>query len=457
MMIRRVGVAAVCAGALVCGLAFALPAMAQSGTLTVVSAGSPQAHAADLSVTLEDTSSEVIGSSISVGLYPPHSSTPALTLTDFTMTSGTNSSSGGISTWSETIPEAQLQLGMYTIAVQASDTAGNDVDIMDAGTLAFIVYPTLTLSVSPTTVSYGQTVTVSGTDMGLYPDGSTGPVVGQEVIFPCDLPAGTTDSSGNYSITLQAGIGAGLCVGEEMEALANATTAFARSNGVTVKVVTDPLRLTGLSVSPATVSYPGGFSFSGTLSYEVGGTWRPWTGTAITVSPVNEFACDTCIAPGPWGAVTNDGSFKVTVPGPMAPDTYDVYSQTEPWFADVSLSVTVRVDHVRMVSTSIKATLSKSGYVSVYACGQPDAELGDPPDMAPFPRGTLEYSARSWRGPWKAVRGASVKTTYGPPTHFNGCDSAKAKAPGRSDYYRIVTPANAAYQAMSSAAIKAKR
>ncbi len=463
-MIKRVSLAVACAGALACGLAFAVPAMAQSaGSIELISAGSPQAHPGELSVTLLSTSA-VVPSSVTAELYAPGSSTPALTVNDFTMTSGTSTSSETTWTVSSPITQAELPLGSYTIAIQASDTGGDQADFTDAGTLAFIVYPTLTLSVSPNPVSYGETVTLSGTDMGVYPDGSTEPVVGQEIISPSGAETATTDANGDYSFTLQAGSGSGADFGGSifLEAEANAATAFADSNVVTVKVTPLPARLTGLSVSPATVSYPAGATISGTLSYEIGGAWVPWTAMYVAAIPVSEFVpCaegDNCTGPGPWSVYSNlDGTFAISIPGPMAPDTYDL-SIDDPWFSDVSTSVKVPVDHVGLVSTSIKATLSKSGYVSLQACGEPNTDLVDLSEAAVFPRGSFEYSTKSWRGPWKTLAGASsAKRTYGPPTHYNGCWVAKVKAPGKSVYYRLVTQADTAYRSMASAAIKAKK
>jgi hypothetical protein len=461
-MIRRIGVAVACAGALACGLAFAVPAMAQSsaGFVAVVSAGSPKTDAAELSVTLQ-SSSAVVPSSITAELYASGSTTPALTVTDFSLTTGPNSSTGGTTTWtvSSPITQAELPLGSYTIAVQASDTAGDQGNSTDAGTLAFIVYPTtVTLSASPNPVSYGQTVTLSGTDMGLYPDGTVAPVAGQEIFYTEGATA-TTDSSGNYSIT----VGALGNIEVQVQAEANATTAYGLSNEVTVSAITYPTRLTGLSISPATASYPAGVTVSGTVSYEINGEWQPWTDTPVIVSPDGQFVpCpegETCFGPGPWGATTNDdGAFTIAIPGPIGPDTYELgISDDGPFFAQISTSFKVPADHVGLVSTSMAAALTTSGYVNLYACGQPNTEVINLPDMAPFPRGRFEY-AKSKSGPWKLLSiVGSVKSSYGPPTHYSGCYSAKAKAPGQSVYYRLDSTADTAYQSMISAAVQATK
>lgn len=466
-MIKRVNVAALCAAALVCGLVLSLPGMAHAaGSITVISAGSPAAHAGELSVTIE-SSSAVVPGSITAELQAPGDSSPALTLTDFTLTSGTNSGSGGTTTWtvSSPITQAELPLGSYAISVQAANSGGQTANVSDIGTLNFIIYPTLTLSISPMTVSYGQTVTLSGTETGLYPDGTIAPLAGQEIFY---LPGSTavTDADGNYSISLEGGIGNGLYLYDptSVQVEATDTAAAAVSNEVTEAVTTDPMRFTGLSLSPATVSYPAGVSVSGTVSYESDGTWLPWADSTVSASAVRELElCDGCAELGPWPDQSGaDGSFTIAIPGPMAPDSYSIRQgesdlDDTPWFSVPSVTVKVPVHHVPLRVTSMTAALNTKGDVALSVCGDPRLVLGDPGDMSPFPRGTFEY-ATSRSGPWKWVRGASsVTAVYGPPTHYNGCYRAKVKAPGQSVYYRLVTPAGTAYQSMTSSAFRATK
>jgi hypothetical protein len=112
-----------------------------------------------------EATTPVVPSSITAELYPSGNTTvPALTVSDFALTSGTNNG-GSTTTWTVASPitQGQLPLGTYSITVQASDTGGDSADASDIGTLAFVVYPALALSVSPTTDSYGQTVKLSGT------------------------------------------------------------------------------------------------------------------------------------------------------------------------------------------------------------------------------------------------------------------------------------------------------
>lgn len=85
-MLRGIAAAAAAAGVVLLGV----PGSAQAaGAITVLSAGSPQAHAGLLSVTLEATT-PVVASSIEAQMFALGSSTPALTVSDFTLTSGSN-------------------------------------------------------------------------------------------------------------------------------------------------------------------------------------------------------------------------------------------------------------------------------------------------------------------------------------------------------------------------------
>ena len=203
-------VVAAAAGLSAPGLAAAATATAASGLITVTSAGSPAASVGDLSIGLEATST-VGPASITASLYAAGATTPALTVTGFTQTGGP-AAGAGATTWTVATPipagsgPGELPLGSYRIEVTAADDGGDTTDDSDAGTLAYLVQPAITLTVSPATVSYGQQVTISGTDTGLYPDGSHQPVVGQEVDF-ITQPSATTNASGTFTFTVQAGIG----------------------------------------------------------------------------------------------------------------------------------------------------------------------------------------------------------------------------------------------------------
>jgi hypothetical protein len=146
----------------------------------------------------------------------------------------------------------------------------------------------------------------------------------------------------------------------------------------------------------------------------------------------------------------------------MAPDSYEIFQGESDlddtgWFTVPSVSVRVPVDHVPLHATYAHGVLNTKGDVSLRVCADPHLILGYPRDMSAFPRGTFEY-AKSRSGPWKALEGArSVKNSYGPPTHYNGCYSARVKAPGQSVYYRLVTGADTAYRSLTSVAFRAAK
>src|ERR1700722_6634380 len=204
------------AGAIAAAVAcLGVPAVASaaSGSIIVQSIGSPASDLGDLSVALESTTA-VVPASITATFYPQGSQAAALAVSDFTLANGVNTG-GTVTTWKVGTPitVSQLPLGTYTVEVQATDTGGDTADAKNAGTLAFLVKPALTLTVDPSSYALGQTVTLSGTDTGLYPDGTTQPLSGQAITMPGGAPvriAATTGSDGHYSVTAEAGSAAAL-------------------------------------------------------------------------------------------------------------------------------------------------------------------------------------------------------------------------------------------------------
>lgn len=464
-MLTRIVAFAAAASAALLGLTAA--AQASSGSITVQSASSPSAQAGLLSVVLEATTPVVPGS-IEAQMFAPGSSTPALTVSDFTLTSGKNTG-GTVTTWTVASPitQKQLALGRYSITVMAADTGGDTADAQDVGTLALVVYPTVTLSVSPVKISYGQTVTFSGTDIGLYPDGSHHPVAGQQV------NGVTTDSSGDFSWTLQAGIGiGGSLLGDapmHADALANSTTAGALSNDVTSTVIPDPMRVTGVVASPAVISFPAGVTFTGKVSYASGTTWLPYASQQISADTLGKDMCsgDTCPGHLGWGTQTGaDGSFSIAVPGPQGPDTYALTPKLPAegvvdWFTVSAPSIKVPVRHLPVSSYLTTADLAK-GKVQLRGCVVP-ALIKDlnaavyAPDLSTYPNARFQYAA-SKSGPWRTVsRAGAVRMYYGPPKHITGCYRITVLAPRRAVYYRITTPATTAYRSAVSPAFRVRK
>ncbi len=456
-------VAAVTGGALLLG---SPPAAQAAGQITVLSASSPTTNPGSLSVVLVSTT-QVVANSISASMYASGSSTPALTVNSFTLTSGKNIG-GTTTTWTVASPitQGQLPLGTYRIAVQASDAGGDNASTSDAGTLAFVIYPTVHLTVSPGTASYGQTVTFSGTDIGRYPDGTSKPVAGQQLDSLGQMT--TTTASGTFNVTVQAGIGAGNLIYDTnyVQAVADGTTAAAISNGVTVNVITDPVRFTGVSHSPGTVTYPASFTVTGSVSYQSGGTWLPVSDNGI--SATGGYWADTpcpygdagCGYPTVTGQTASDGSFTLAMPGKAGPDSYSIrptgnaFADYEPWFS-INLAIfNVPVIHVALIPEAYAFHVSNHR-VTIKGCVTPDTNFVDPKLLAQYPRARFQYAHRTG-GPWRTLSGGgAVRTHFGPPKHAGGCYQFTVKPPRSAVYYRLTTPATTAYLATTSKAARA--
>lgn len=126
-------------------------------------------------------------------------------------------------------------------------------------------------------------MTISGTDTGLYPDGSHQPVVGQEVDFSTQ-PSAATNSSGMFSFTMQAGVGrAGAALGAGpvlVQAAADNTTAGTYSPAEPVTIQPVPVQITR-TLTPSVVEAGVPATLSGTVSFERGAVWLPLTSTEV--------------------------------------------------------------------------------------------------------------------------------------------------------------------------------
>ena len=455
---NRLAVAVLAAGLLLASA----PAVAHAATyIQVTSAGSQPSTVGSLSIGFNSTSPVVPGS-ISAKLYASGASTPALTVTGFSLTAGTNTGAGA-TTWTVTTPitQQQLPLGTYTIAVQAADTGGDSTDDPGAGTLLFLVEPTLTLNVSPTTYSYGQDVTISVTDIGLYPDATTRPVSGQNLQVDQEVYLGTTDGQGKVSATWQAGVGSAEILGNATvaaNAVPDSTTAAAPVLGVVpVTVVRVPVRVSGLRTSPTHVSYSfsGTFTIDGTISYQSGSTWQPYAGGPLAVQPqgfcMNEDPVDPECGPIPISAATGpDGSISLSLPDSgNASDTYMVNPAPGPlWFLQSSpCGATELVDHVP-TRVDFSALRNARGGITLTACRIPDIVgngLIDTADRRPYPVSQFQY-ARSITGPWRTLpNDGALRPSFGPPNGVSGCYQASISKRARSTFYRFASPATIAY------------
>ncbi len=461
-MVRSAACFVLAMAALLTGLT-ATAADASTGIITVISASSPASSVGSLSVELESTT-PVVPTSITAQLSAD--GTSVMTISDFTLTAG-NNTGGTVTTWTVATPitTTELPLGTYTIGVSASDTGGDTASNPDAGTLAFLVQPTLTLAASPSSVSYGDNLTFSGTVMGLFPDGTDQPVADQPVAIGGSSADATTDSSGHFTVSVQAGP-ATLFSSTSFEAFIHtATVAGGVSSLAQITVIPDPVRFTAQLSSDA-VSYGTQVTLSGQISFDIGGTWLPFTGAAIGVQ--NLFGC--CYW-NPYSIGANlvadaNGNFTVALPL-SGPEQYQAdyvpATNTGNWFsqpATINMPLSV-VLHDGL--SQLTAGLTPTGGVGLAACLDIENPLGalvNPlysagREVIPeIPNVQFQY-ANSPTGPWKTLISAAPTAAGANSAGSAECYSGKATAPGTSDYYRAETVGSPNFQPATSSVLKA--
>jgi len=460
-MVRLAACGILATAALVVGLT-ATAADASSGIITVVSAGSPASSVGSLSVELESTT-PVVPSSISAQLSA--GGTSVLTVNDFTLTAGSNTG-GTITTWTVATPitVSQLPLGTYTIGVSASDTGGDTTDVADAGTLAYLIQPTISLAASPTAVSYGQTLTFSGTVTGLYPDGSEQPVADQPVTISANTPAATTDSSGNFTVSVQAGPATLFNVTRFDAEIDTATVARAVSNSADITIVPDPVRLSAQLSSDA-VSYGTPVTASGQISFESGSTWLPFDGANIGVDSSyfgagGEGGYYYLISASAVADASGDFSVALPLSGPeQFQATFVPATDADVWFSQptaVSLPLSVVLPDG---FSGLEASLTPTGGVGLAACVDVDTPADalyiNPVSVIPdLPDVQFQY-ASSAAGPWNNLISAAPTAAGANAAGTEECYSGTATAPGTSAYYRAETNGSLNFQAATSSVVKA--
>jgi hypothetical protein len=434
-------------------------AQASSGIISVIQVSSPPDNLGLLSVKLNSTT-PVDPSSISAAFYATASSTPAYTATNFVLASGSSNAGGGVSTWQvgSPITTSELPLGIYSVTISAADTGGDTVTDPDAYSLQFLERQAITLSVSPDGFSYGQQVTLTGTDTGTFPDGSTQAVKGQKLELLADDnesfgPTVTTDGSGDFSLTVTAGVTADLQSPVAFWSSGTATTAEAFSPETAVTIAADPIRVTDFSVSPATASFGQPVIVSGALSMRIQGTWLPYADLSVSTDylGVNQTGCTpgNCSDVAAMATTGDDGSFTMKIPGGMGSNIYDLDTPGYglPWFTSTVPDYTVRVDHVPTHLLFQQSTVQRDtkGRLHLVARISPAGTFVDQKAEVAFPPATFQYATHPG-GPWKTVpRAGSVFDRVSPPAHPRYCYRTVVAAPAGAGYVRALTHASTAY------------
>ena len=375
---------------LVAGTLFTAAAAQASGQISASASSSPTS-AGELTVSFTATAAIT---SFTVHIITA-SGTDVLDLpaADFTMTSPPGMTS---STWAlgQAITTSQLPLGTYSITVDATDAGGDSVTGQPAGTLDYLILPTVSLSASSALLSYsGPSTTLSGTVTGLWPDGSTQPVAGQQVLVTNSEGQSQqtgTDASGDFTVSAN-------YADTFTASVSGSTLASASSAPVTVTAATTPTQLAA-TVSTTNTSYGQQVTVSGTLSYQPGASWQGLAGMPVVV-----------VAPGyPRVSIpvtAADGSFSATFAATESGAVLVYFNNAQyqqsgsfPYLAPAEAATNpITVDHATSL-TQFSASVTSARAVTVKGCvGIADlpagSESGVPGTI------TIQYSAGK-SGPW---------------------------------------------------------
>lgn len=416
-------------------------AMARTGSIVIDGVSSPASNPGLLSIQAEATSPIT---SLTVHLNNA-SNVDVLDLTsgDLALTSG--GPTDGVWTVTSPITQAQLPLGTYQVTVDATDQGSDSVTGASAGGFSFVIVPTVTLEASTTQLSFvHQSVTLTGSVTGQSPDGSVNPLADQAVTITGISRNWntTTDSAGDYSLTITPNLlagGQGLQERLYASVASSATMSFASSQ---------PTGLTGqpsdvqvhARLSSNSANYGQPVTLSGTAEYQLDGIWKPLANTGINVTGIDFYDYNSTQVTS-----TTDGSGKFDVRLPKLPSatwTADVQSNQflltgpapgpYPSFAPNSAFLTVRLP-TRFTSPRVR--FDPFGDITVNGCLGLGPVAGSQFITSPNGQDVELQYARTPRGPWLGLgrmnRASPTACRMATPV------SAALRSPALSGYYRL--------------------
>ena len=357
------------------------------------SASSPPTNVGDLSISF---SAQTAITSFTVHIITARG-TDVLDLpeADFIETSPTTTSGTVSSTWSlrKAITTSQLLLGTYSITVDATDGPDSVAD-QPAGALDFLIQPAVSLLASPAVLGYASpNTTLSGTVTGLWPDGSTRPIAGQQVLITNSdgqSQQTQTDAGGDFSVSANH-------ADTFTASVSGSTLASASSTPVTVTAVTTPTELTA-TAGTTRASYGQQVTVSGKLTYQPAGSSQALAGMPVVV-----------VAPGyPRLSIPvtgTDGSFSATFTATQSGPVLVYFNNSKfqesgsfPYLAPAE-SATKPITVNRGTSlTRFSARVTSARIVKVRGCvGIADLPAGTESGVPGTV--TIQYSA-SKSGPW---------------------------------------------------------
>ncbi len=354
---------------------------------------------------------------------------------------GSGSLTGG--TW-QTAGPIVASPGGYTVKLSAADSGGDSFTDFAAGTVSYLIQPLVTITADRSTADFDhQTVIISGTVDGTWPDGSTGPLAGQslqireEACCGASLVSIHTTTDGSYQYALQF-VPLDQTVDVQSEVPGSATVADTSSPEYPITVLPDPVQVTA-GAAPAVVSSGGVVTVTGTASYQPQGksgyARAPNIPVEIELPGQSGEAAAT-------GTTKSDGSYSLSF-SPAAGGTYDVYAGDLPegtgtypvsgYFtgSPAAVRVTVR-DPVSFGSW--QAQLTAADQLSTSACLIPAAASAGPV--------TVQYAA-SASGPWSSL-GSMLAQDSEPDCSVSGTPgilvAGTLAVPLATGYYRAAFP-----------------
>ncbi len=345
------------------------------------------------------------------------------------MSESASDSATGQSTWSSPpVSTSDLGLGVYNVAVDAADEAGDSVSYQPAGTFAFQDRPSIAPNAANLVISYDNaTPTISGTVTVVSPDGTTaqpygGPVIlADSVLGPVPLQL-TPNGDGGYSYSYSF---AHPEPGEifSIEVPPTPSVAAASTAGAEFSAQTDPVAISA-SLSTSTVSYGHQVTASGTVSYEPDSSYVPLAGQAVRIY-------DSPSAPNPVAtAVTAaNGHFTATLPKEAASVHWVVQAggpAVSPYLGAASVTLPMTVNLPTAVS-GFGVALSVFGQLSFRGCLAMAAGV---PGNVPAARSSvaIQYAVGP-NGPWRTLGTAATShdsAQCGSGRAFSGTLNAKA-------------------------------
>jgi hypothetical protein len=355
-----------------------------------------------LSVTADSTTALT---GMTVHLLDATSDQDALTLP---MSQSAGGPAAGQSTWTSPVISAgtsapDLPLGIYNVAVDATDEGGTSVSYQPAGTFAFQDTPAIAPNPADLLITHdNRTPTISGTVTTMAPGATTPrPYQGQVILEDSVIGDKTLTIDGGYSYTFRHPQ-----PGEIFSIVVPPTATLDGGATVTAQfdAETDPVALSA-GLSATTVTYGGKATVSGTLSYQPGGSYRPLSSQTVRIY-------ESPGAPEPVAtAVTNpSGHFTATLPKRAASLHWVVQAggpAADPYLGSASLTLPMKVNLPTAVS-GFEVALSMFGQLSYRGCL---ALPGGVPGRVPSLSGLSVQYAAGPNGPWHTLGSVPRQST----------------------------------------------